>query len=65
MKRLFFLFVAFNIAFGVSYGLDLKIEIKGSYFYPSERAFKDIYGGGLSVGGEVSIVAFQPDSDHS
>lgn len=55
MKRLILLFMTFNIALGFSYGLDLKIEIKGSYFYPSEQAFKDIYGGGFSFGGEISV----------
>jgi len=30
-------------------------EVKGSYFYPSEQAFKDIYGGGLMFGGEISV----------
>ena len=55
MKRLILLFIALNIVLGISYGLDLKIEIKGGYFYPSEKAFKDIYGGGFSIGGEISV----------
>ncbi len=33
----------------------LTIEAKGSYFYPTEQAFKDIYGGGLMYGGEISL----------
>ncbi len=55
MKRLILLFIALNIVLGISYGLDIKIEIKGGYFYPSEKAFKDIYGGGFSIGGEISV----------
>ena len=26
------------------------MEVKGNYFYPREKAFKDIYGGGLVYG---------------
>lgn len=33
----------------------VTIEAKGSYFYPMEGAFQDIYGGGLMYGGEVSV----------
>jgi tetratricopeptide (TPR) repeat protein len=33
---------------------DFMIEIKGNYFIPSEKDFKDIYGEGLMYGGEVS-----------
>ena len=31
------------------------MEVKGNYFYPREKAFKDIYGGGLVYGGEISV----------
>jgi len=30
-------------------------EIKASFFIPSETAFKDIYGSGLSYGGEIGF----------
>ena len=30
-------------------------EVKASFFIPSETAFKDIYGSGLSYGGEVGF----------
>ncbi len=33
----------------------VTMEVKGSYFYPTEQAFKDIYGGGLMYGGEISV----------
>ena len=55
MKRLVLLLSVLNFMLGISYGLDLKIEIKGGYFYPSEKAFRDIYGGGFSMGGEISV----------
>lgn len=59
MKRLILLFSALHILLGMSYGLNLKIECKGGYFYPSEEAFKDIYGGGFSFGGEISVKVIQ------
>jgi hypothetical protein len=31
------------------------IEAKAIYFQPTETAFKDIYGGGLCLGGEVTV----------
>lgn len=31
------------------------VEAKGVYFRPSEAAFRDIYGGGLCFGGEVTV----------
>jgi opacity protein-like surface antigen len=33
----------------------LKLEVKGSYLYPSESAFRDIYGKGWKYGGEVGL----------
>ncbi len=32
-----------------------SLEVIGSYFQPSHQSFKDIYGGGISFGGEISI----------
>jgi len=31
------------------------VEAKGIYFHPAESAFRDIYGGGLCIGGEVTV----------
>jgi hypothetical protein len=33
----------------------VRIELKASYFRPTEQAFLDIYGGGPRYGGEVNI----------
>ena len=33
----------------------ITMEVKGSYFCPTEQAFKDIYGGGMMYGGEISV----------
>lgn len=40
---------------GLAYTADVTVELKVHYFSPSEQAFKDIYGGGLMYGGEVSV----------
>jgi len=34
---------------------DIIIKVKGSYFYPSDKAFEEIYGGGVMYGGEADI----------
>jgi len=33
----------------------IVIEAKGQYFSPSEKSFKDIYGGGWMYGGEIGF----------
>ena len=33
----------------------VTVEVKGSFFYPTEQAFKDIYGSGSIFGGEISL----------
>jgi len=33
----------------------ISVEGKGSYFLPTEKAFKDIYGGGISYGAEIGM----------
>jgi len=33
----------------------ISVEAKGSYFLPTEKAFKDIYGSGISYGAEIGI----------
>jgi hypothetical protein len=35
------------------------VEAKVLYFQPTEQAFKDIYGSGMSYGGEVNIDVFK------
>ena len=53
-KILTLLSVVFFTAVCVNAG-SLILEVKGSYFYPTEGAFQDIYGGGFMYGGEVSL----------
>jgi hypothetical protein len=31
------------------------VELRAHYLHPSEKAFRDIYGGGIMCGGEVSV----------
>jgi hypothetical protein len=40
---------------GFAYTTEVTVELKAHYFSPSEQAFKDIYGGGLMYGGEISV----------
>ena len=40
---------------GLAKATDVTVELKAHYFSPSEQAFKDIYGGALMYGGEVSV----------
>ena len=52
-----------------AYGGNFQIEVIGHYFQPSEKVFKDIYGSGMSYGGEISInlwkwIAFWAGGDY-
>ena len=40
---------------GLAKAADIIVELRGHYFNPSEKAFRDIYGGGLVIGGEISV----------
>lgn len=55
MKKLRILLIFIVFFTGASHASKFLIEIKGSYFSPTEKAFQDIYGGGMTFGGEVSI----------
>jgi len=55
MKK-FALVIVVTIFFsGLTAAADFTVELKAHYFSPSEEAFRDIYGGGIMYGGEVSI----------
>jgi hypothetical protein len=54
-KRLFSVALLFFLGC-VSYaGNNFRVAAMASYFQPSERTFKSIYGGGVAFGGEVSL----------
>ena len=40
---------------GLANATDVTVELKAHYFSPTEQAFKDIYGGGIMYGGEISV----------
>ena len=39
--------------------IKVLVEVVGSYFQPSDQAFKDIYGGGTNFGGEITITVMK------
>ncbi len=55
MKKTIFIILAVIFLSVIVYATDITVELQGHYFYPSEKAFKDIYGGGMVVGGEISV----------
>jgi opacity protein-like surface antigen len=59
MKRLFAIIAMIVFLSAVAHATDYMVEFKTSYFAPSEQAFKDVYGSGVSFGGEVSIILWK------
>ena len=55
MKKLFYLVLALFVMQMSSRAAAVVIEVKGSYFYPAEKTFQDIYGVGFMYGGEFSL----------
>jgi len=40
---------------GAAFGAGFTLTLKAGYFMPSDRVFRDVYGGGPAFGGEVAI----------
>ncbi|MFB0564315.1 MAG: hypothetical protein ACETWK_01385 [Candidatus Aminicenantaceae bacterium] len=55
MRKTITTVVALILFSGLLSAKGIIFELKGSYFSPSEKAFKDIYGGGITYGGEVTF----------
>ena len=55
MKKLIITIVTVIFLSGLANATDIIIELKAHYLHPSEEAFRDIYGGGMMYGGEISI----------
>ncbi len=55
MKKLIIIIVILIFLSGLANATDIIIELKTHYLHPSEEAFRDIYGGGMMYGGEVSM----------
>lgn len=55
MKKCIIITAILFILSGLGFGAEVIFELKGSYFSPTQSEFRDIYGGGLMFGGEVTI----------
>ncbi|KON28648.1 hypothetical protein AC481_00750 [miscellaneous Crenarchaeota group archaeon SMTZ-80] len=55
------LFIGIFFLYGtLTYGGDhFSIEATGCYFQPTEQAFKDVYGGGMSYGVEFGVTVWR------
>jgi len=59
MKKTIIVLITAIFLSGLANASEFIFEIKGHYFNPSEKAFKDIYGGGLMYGGEATIAIWR------
>jgi len=55
MKKSVIIIVSVILLSGLANAADFIVELRANYLHPSEEAFRDIYGGGMMYGGEVSI----------
>jgi hypothetical protein len=55
MKKILGITAATIFLCGLANAADIMVELKGHYFMPSEEAFRDVYGGGINFGAEVSV----------
>jgi opacity protein-like surface antigen len=50
-KYIIVLMIAIALLSAQAYAVN--IEVKGAYYFPSDKSFKDIYGNGLMIGAEI------------
>ena len=55
MRKLIIIMVTVIFLSGLANATNVIVELKAHYLHPSEEAFRDIYGGGMMYGGEISI----------
>jgi hypothetical protein len=55
MKKLILIIISMIFLSGLANALEVIVEVRAHYLHPSEKAFRDIYGGGTMYGGELSI----------
>ncbi len=55
MKKLILIIISVIFLSGLANATDFIVELKVHYLSPSEKAFRDIYGGGMMYGGELSV----------
>ena len=58
MKKLFVILTILVLTSGLVAANAIRVEAKFSLFSPSEEAYRDIYGGGLTFGGEVNMAVW-------
>lgn len=51
MRKLGIIIVSVILLSGIANAGDIIVEMQAHYFHPSEKAFRDIYGGGMVYGG--------------
>jgi len=59
MKKAFIIISVFFLFTCLTHAEGIFVEVKGSYFSPTEEAFKDIYGSGIVYGGEFGFVVWR------
>ena len=59
MRKLIIIIFTGILLPGIANASDVIVELRAHCLYPSEEAFRDIYGGGMMYGVEVSIGAWK------
>ena len=54
-KKILVAILALAFIGGIGYGADFSLELKTNWLSPAETAFKDVYGGGMAVGGALAV----------
>ncbi|MBW1933747.1 MAG: hypothetical protein JRI56_12305, partial [Deltaproteobacteria bacterium] len=57
-RKLIFIFITLGmlvICWDYAKAVEVEILLSSGYFQPSETAFRDIYGGGLTYGGQLNL----------
>lgn len=58
VRKLIFIFITLGmlvICWDYAKAVEVEILLSSGYFQPSETAFRDIYGGGLTYGGQLNL----------
>ena len=55
MKRAILILAVLIVVSGAAQAESVYLKVSGSYFYPSDSSFQDIYGGGMQFGGELGF----------
>jgi hypothetical protein len=47
--------LVFAVATGAAWGAGVSLTLKGGYFLPTDSVFRDVYKGGLVIGGDLAV----------